>query len=369
MHQQWIIDNLSNDDRDGLQFPMAIDIDAPTTFSAFFRSPDGLVDIRLARKEQGQELDWTITAARVIGWTQRRLPFKRIELKGHRISEFDFEVLCKVDDVEIGNGFLQQIPDKPLPVATHNFSWIEFRDWAFSNEVKECSPLFRGLSSNKHGLKTALARKGRLNIWRYCSQEITAMAARVQGHLNHAHDVRTFGGLVTLLGVAQHHGFPTPLMDWTYSPFIAAYFAYKYVDTQKSYKEDERVRIWCIKHYTALPYWSAPQFSSDFPNNPFFGAEPILARLELPTLGNHRAFPQQATAIATNYVCLDYLLEPLADSGVRLPNPIASISMDLPLSDARAAMRDLRMMGIADSSMFPGLDGIFSHLTNELFSD
>ena len=40
------------------------------------------------------------------------------------------------------------------------------------------------------------------------------------------------------LSLVQHHGYPTPLLDWTQSPFIAAYFAFRNLDPVVTNGED-----------------------------------------------------------------------------------------------------------------------------------
>ncbi len=54
-------------------------------------------------------------------------------------------------------------------------------------------------------------------------------------------DLAEYSGFWSLLPVAQHHGLPTRLLDWTYSPMVAAHFATENTD----YYDRDGV-IWCL---------------------------------------------------------------------------------------------------------------------------
>jgi hypothetical protein len=124
-------------------------------------------------------------------------------------------------------------------------SWSELQDRLFQDawrpELKRFrSPfVFRGVDDAAYGLATSLSRLGR-NF-----RELEPHLLR--NFRKYAHrDIVERDTLWHWLSLAQHHGLPTRLLDWTVSPLVAAHFATADIE---AFEVDGA--IWAVNHLKA----------------------------------------------------------------------------------------------------------------------
>lgn len=120
-----------------------------------------------------------------------------------------------------------------LPTVT-TFKIKCFNDFVsiIQNELKCGHWLFRGLKSSRYSLIPTLARLNidEAELYQY---EITMLRKTFAGAVDQ--DTGTHSDINQLL-LAQHHGAPTRLLDWTSSALVAAYFASEPKDSDGEFK-------------------------------------------------------------------------------------------------------------------------------------
>jgi hypothetical protein len=151
------------------------------------------------------------------------------------------------------------------------------------------------------------------------------------------------GDGLAVQALAQHYGMPTSLLDWSLSPYTAAYFAYS--DIARNRVESTEVAIWMLDTRHVLVG------QADGPGDQRLGK---LTWFRPGTYGNDRMRNQFGcfTLLRSELSSIESFIGHHLDEGDVPP----LTKFVLPATDADSALTELAYMGIHDGQLFPGVE-------------
>jgi hypothetical protein len=222
---------------------------------------------------------------------------------------------------------------------------------------------FRGVAAADEDLTTSLVRLGG------AANGLESHLVRNFRRYAPAHARMPDDSIWTWLALAQHHGLPTRLLDWTHSPYVALHFATESPDASGS-----DGAVWCVDYVRAneyLPVVLRELLETEASNlftvemlrraaaslDEFDGlaADPFVIFCEPPSF-DERIVNQYAlfSLMSSPTERLDRWLEDKPDLAQRIIVP----------AELKLEVRDkLDQANVTERVLFPGLDGLARWLT------
>jgi hypothetical protein len=248
--------------------------------------------------------------------------------------------------------------DKAYSVVQLN-TWNDYK--TFVDELSE-NWVFRGQAKADWGLQNAIERTDFIRLHK--DIEANFLEEFQRGARNYLNRDQIPEHLIEWLALMQHHGAPTRLLDFTKSPFIAAYFAYEISNG----KADRFVSVWAINiHFLKMKAIEklSQHYAEHFKNSPNIINEELFEKIFFdnscsivfpvePFRMNRRYSLQQSLFVSTGNAAEPFMHQ-LNFLGEDMKQAV--IKIEMPACNKSHALRYLQKMNLNRASLFPDLDG------------
>jgi hypothetical protein len=235
-----------------------------------------------------------------------------------------------------------------------------FKDWGALKEhlnYFRSDWIFRGQANADWGLETSIERTD--FKWTNQKAELVLISEFQRGVHNFVDDKRLPQNLLGWLALMQHHGTPTRMLDFTTSPYVAAYFALSEMEKSSA--------IWAInnswlsketkKRITEKDYYTS-YGQVDFNNDYIF--EKTILKNEFnfvtkvsPHERNQRIYYQQGLHVVPGNTSISFMENLKSMSNLEENVEKIKLAPELRFE----ALQDLLNMNINRATLFPGIDG------------
>lgn len=238
------------------------------------------------------------------------------------------------------------------------FTWNEYKNWVGGLATAKKNYYCRGHANQSWKLQTSFHRvagRNGMTLPQYLDTVIPEVHYHISAVRDEIIDLQKeveFGAFPALI---QHHGFPTPLLDWTLSPYIAAYFAFKEVSDE--FPGSENVKIYIFDYLEWTQSFQQVLNLRDT-NIKYVSVLRPYARF------NPRILPQQGAFTVTN---VDDVEAYILSRSTEVEKTFLYTAL-LSVKEKPNVMRELSLMGINEMTLFPSIDGICRAMRFQFFS-
>lgn len=242
---------------------------------------------------------------------------------------------------------------QPSELTATTLGWDDFKGGV--SKLGGRRYLFRG-QNQPWRLRTSFHRSGRAELMRYLTEDLQVLHKHLSSRTRHIFNLENASEYGAFLNLAQHHGYPTPLLDWTYSPYVAAFFAFRGITKAEaaSAGPDRKVRILIFDQESWKSDWQQVQLVQS--------PTPHLSIGDFVAIENQRMIPQQAITTVTNIDDIESYIKQRSNN-----EKVYLWALDIPVNERSRVVNELGYMGITAGSLFPGLDGLCEELKERNF--